>query len=230
MSEPKKTESFAGNVMKYSIATYLGFGISGAALIIKGVLPAESYAVPASFMAYTMSLMNVCRLWSSPSIPVCDFGKAFRDAVRRVHVQYGQIAGHLYQHAQNAVLGKVVQEGSIGGVFHLAARIEDQPGGGRFRRKDSVAVLLGDAHHVIRYQRILGGGVCVVVVADVNAERNIDGQQNSQQAEEHSEGKRFFLLVLHRTPLFYKHFPQSLQPLQINLLPQVSQLARKWGT
>ena len=45
MSEPKKTESFAGNVMKYSIATYLGFGISGAALIIKGVLPAESYAV-----------------------------------------------------------------------------------------------------------------------------------------------------------------------------------------
>ena len=35
MSEPKKTESFAGNVMKYSIATYLGFGISGAALIIK---------------------------------------------------------------------------------------------------------------------------------------------------------------------------------------------------
>ena len=81
-----------------------------------------------------------------------------------------------------------------------------------------------------RRQRILGGGVCVVVVADVNAERNADGQQNSQQAEEHSEGKRFFLLVLHRTPLFYKHFPQSLQPLQINLLPQVSQFARKWGT
>lgn len=64
MSEPKKTESFAGNVMKYSIATYLGFGISGAALIIKGVLPAESYAVPASFMAYTMSLMNVGMLLS----------------------------------------------------------------------------------------------------------------------------------------------------------------------
>ena len=74
------------------------------------------------------------------------------------------------------------------------------------------------------------GQVGVVVVADVNAERKIDGQQNSQQAEEHSAGKRFFLLVLHRTPLFYKHFPQSLQPLQINLLPQVSQFARKWGT
>lgn len=42
MSEPKKTESFAGNVMKYSIATYLGFGISGAALIIKGVLPPKA--------------------------------------------------------------------------------------------------------------------------------------------------------------------------------------------
>ena len=71
------------------------------------------------------------------------------------------------------------------------------------------------------------GQVCVVVVADVNAECDSDGQQNSQQAEEHSEGKRFFLLVLHRTPLFYKHFPQSLQPLQIDLLPQVSQFARK---
>ena len=163
-------------------------------------------------------------------VPVCDFGKAFRDAVRRVPIQYGQIAGHLYQHAQNAVLGKVVQEGSIGGVFHLAARIEDHPGGGRFRRKDPVAVLPGDAHEAVRHQCILGGGVCVVVVADVNVECDADGQQNSQQAEEHSEGKRFFLLVLHRTPLFYKHFPQSLQPLQINLLPQVSQFARKWGT
>ena len=68
MSEPKKTESFAGNVMKYSIATYLGFGISGAALIIKGVLPAESYAVPASFMAYTMSLMNVGMLGLDQSL------------------------------------------------------------------------------------------------------------------------------------------------------------------
>ena len=115
----------------------------------------------------------------------------------------------------------------LGGVFHLAARIEDQPGGGRFWCKDPVSVLLGDAHHVIRHQRVLGGGVSVVVIVDVNAERNIDGQQNSQQAEEHSEGKRFFLLVLYRTPLFYKHFPQSLQPLQINLLPQVSQFARK---
>ena len=58
----------------------------------------------------------------------------------------------------------------------------------------------------------------------------LDGQQNSQQAEKSSAEKRFFLLVLHRTPLFYKHFPQSLQPLQINLLPQVSQFARKCGT
>ena len=96
-----------------------------------------------------------------------------------------------------------------------------------FRRKDPVAVLLGDAHEAVRHQCILGGGVCVVVVADVNVECDADGQQNSQQAEEHSAGKRFFLLVLHRTPLFYKHFPQSLQPLQINLLPQVSQFARK---
>ena len=57
--KPAKAESFVGNVMKYSIATYLGFLISGAALIIKGVLPADTYAVPATFMAYTMSLMNL---------------------------------------------------------------------------------------------------------------------------------------------------------------------------
>ena len=136
------------------------------------------------------------------------------------------------QYAVLAAVGGIDPQaavGQVGGIFHLAARIEDQPGSGGFRHKDPVAVLLGDAHHIIRYQRILGGGVCVVVVADVNAERNADGQQNSQQAEEHSAGKRFFLLALHRTPLFYKHFPQSLHPLQISLLPQVSQFARKWG-
>lgn len=56
---PAKQESFVGNVMKYSVATYLGFLISGAALIIKGVLPPDAYGVPATFMAYTMSLMNL---------------------------------------------------------------------------------------------------------------------------------------------------------------------------
>ena len=56
---PKKQESFLGNLMKYSVATYLGFLISGAALVVKGILPPDSYAVPAAFMAYTTSLMNV---------------------------------------------------------------------------------------------------------------------------------------------------------------------------
>ena len=42
--KPAKTESFVGNVMKYSVATYLGFLISGAALIIKGILPAELHS------------------------------------------------------------------------------------------------------------------------------------------------------------------------------------------
>ena len=39
MSENKKSsgESFAGNVMKYSVATYLGFAITGLALIVKGL-------------------------------------------------------------------------------------------------------------------------------------------------------------------------------------------------
>ena len=62
-----------------------------------------------------------------------------------------------------------------------------------------------------RRQCILGGGVCVVVVADVNVECDADGQQNSQQAEKHSAGKRFFLLVLYRTPLFYSLTESKIQ-------------------
>ena len=69
-----------------------------------------------------------------------------------------------------ALLGTVTAEPG------MTAAVNDGFGGGRFRRKDPVAVLLGDAHHVIRYQCILGGGVCVVVVADVNAECDSDGQ------------------------------------------------------
>lgn len=66
--KPTKAESFAGSVMKYSIATYLGFVISGAALVIKGILPAESYGVPAAFMSYTVSLMNVGMLGLDQSL------------------------------------------------------------------------------------------------------------------------------------------------------------------
>ena len=43
-----------------------------------------------------------------------------------------------------------------------------------------------------RRQCILGSGVCVVVIVDVNAECNADGQQNGQQPEKNSAGKRFF--------------------------------------
>ena len=52
MSENKKSsgESFAGNVMKYSVATYLGFAITGLALIVKGLLPAEVLGAPVTFM------------------------------------------------------------------------------------------------------------------------------------------------------------------------------------
>lgn len=68
MAQSKKQENFAGSVMKYSIATYLGFVISGAALVVKGILPAESYAVPATFMSYTMSLMNLGMLGLDSSL------------------------------------------------------------------------------------------------------------------------------------------------------------------
>jgi len=58
--EKKNTgESFAGNVMKYSVATYLGFGITGVALFVKGFLPNEVLGEPVTFMTYTASLMNL---------------------------------------------------------------------------------------------------------------------------------------------------------------------------
>lgn len=63
MPEPKKQrsagESFAGSVMKYSVATYLGFGITGLALIVKGLLPADVLGAPVTFMTYTATVMNL---------------------------------------------------------------------------------------------------------------------------------------------------------------------------
>lgn len=52
-------ESFAGNVMKYSVATYLGFVITGVALLVKGFLPSEVLGAPVTFMTYTATLMNL---------------------------------------------------------------------------------------------------------------------------------------------------------------------------
>ena len=59
MSEKTGGESFIGNVMKYSVATYLGFIITGVALIVKGLLPSAVLGEPVTFMTYTASLMNL---------------------------------------------------------------------------------------------------------------------------------------------------------------------------
>ena len=69
MSENKKSsgESFAGNVMKYSVATYLGFAITGLALIVKGLLPAEVLGAPVAFMAYAATIMTVGGLGLGPA-------------------------------------------------------------------------------------------------------------------------------------------------------------------
>lgn len=60
-----------------------------------------------------------------------------------------------------------------------------------------------------RRQCILGGGVCVVVVADVNAECNADGQQNSQQAEKTLRKNDFFfwffIELLYFISIFHSH-------------------------
>lgn len=59
MADRQGGESFIGNVMKYSVATYLGFVITGVALLVKGFLPAAVLGEPVTFMTYTASLMNL---------------------------------------------------------------------------------------------------------------------------------------------------------------------------
>jgi O-antigen/teichoic acid export membrane protein len=50
-------ESFAGSVLKYSVATWLGFGITGAAIVVKGILGPDKTAIPGAFMTATAMLM-----------------------------------------------------------------------------------------------------------------------------------------------------------------------------
>lgn len=60
MAEKRSSaESFIGSILKYSIATWLGFLISGAALIVAGILGPEKTADPLTFMSATATLMNI---------------------------------------------------------------------------------------------------------------------------------------------------------------------------
>ena len=52
--------------MKYSVATYLGFAITGLALIVKGLLPTEVLGAPVTFMTYTATIMNTRHPWPRP--------------------------------------------------------------------------------------------------------------------------------------------------------------------
>ncbi len=52
-------ESFVGNILKYSVATWLGFVISAVALVITGILGPEKTADPLTFMSATATLMNI---------------------------------------------------------------------------------------------------------------------------------------------------------------------------
>ena len=61
MSDQKRSsgESFAGNVMKYSVATYLALPSRGWRSSVKGLLPAEVLGAPVTFMTYTATIMNI---------------------------------------------------------------------------------------------------------------------------------------------------------------------------
>ncbi len=52
-------ENFIGSIFKYSIATWLGFVISGLALVLAGILGPEKTADPLTFMSATATVMNI---------------------------------------------------------------------------------------------------------------------------------------------------------------------------
>ena len=86
----------------------------------------------------------------------------------------------------------VVQEGSIGGVFHLAAGVKDQPGGGRIRGKDPAAVFLRDGHAVVGQQGGLRRSISMVIVTDIHAKQH----PNRQQAERNSGKNPWFFCFM----------------------------------
>ncbi len=62
MSDKKASaggESLIGGILKYSIATWLGFIISGVALVVAGILGPEKTADPLTFMSATATIMNL---------------------------------------------------------------------------------------------------------------------------------------------------------------------------
>lgn len=59
-NKPKSSAgSFLGNILKYSVATYLGFIISGLALVVSGILGPDKTAAPLTFMSATATIMNI---------------------------------------------------------------------------------------------------------------------------------------------------------------------------
>ncbi|MDL2215532.1 hypothetical protein LJB77_00415 [Ruminococcaceae bacterium OttesenSCG-928-N02] len=54
-----EAQGFLASVLKYSVATYVGFGISALALILRGWLGPEKTADPYLFMVSTSTLMNI---------------------------------------------------------------------------------------------------------------------------------------------------------------------------
>ena len=72
MPEKKSAgESFAGNVMKYSVATYLGFAITGLALIVKGLLQNGDYEAELGMALVNRKLAEVETLFL-PADPVLE--------------------------------------------------------------------------------------------------------------------------------------------------------------
>ena len=104
--------------MKYSVATYLGFAITGLALIVKGLLPAEVLGAPVTFMTYTATIMNIGILGLDQALlrfyhePPAGAGAAA--AVRGLHADFGGVydaAGRSGQRVLCAAAGSGVRSG-----------------------------------------------------------------------------------------------------------------------
>ena len=61
-------------------------------------------------------------------VPVLDIRELGHHILCRIHVEDGQVEGHLHQNAGEAGLPELVQQGQIGGGLHLGPGVEDDRG------------------------------------------------------------------------------------------------------
>ena len=120
-------------------------------------------------------------------IPAADLRELRRDSVGGADVKHCKVEGHFHQHALYSLLGNTVHKRRIGGVFHLAAGIEDKSGGSApGRRENQIVAQLAHCDGGAGYQRGVRYRVRMVVVPSVNKECCCNSKNNRQHNDDYS--------------------------------------------